>query len=77
MLKLTRISGNPKPLLIYFSNPETTMNSGVSDLTIEEDAKENEADIDEGLPIFPYERLKTSSTNPVTEIDITKREVNK
>lgn len=73
MLKLTRISGNPKSLLIYFSNPETTMNSGV----IEEDAKENEADIDEGLPIFPYEQLKTSSTDPVTEIDITKREVNK
>lgn len=75
MLKLTRIYGNPESLLIYFSNPETTMNSGVSDLTIEEDAKENEADIDEGLPIFPYERLKTSSTDPVTEIDITKREV--
>ncbi|XP_042444240.1 villin-5-like isoform X1 [Zingiber officinale] len=52
--------------------------TGVSDrievLTIQEDAKEGEAEDEEGLPIFPYERLKTTSTDPVTEIDVTKRE---
>lgn len=43
-------------------------------LTIEEDVKEGEAE-DEGLPVHPYERLKTTSTDPVTEIDVTKREI--
>nr|CAD1826032.1 unnamed protein product [Ananas comosus var. bracteatus] len=71
---LTATFEPPRESVAPKSSKETTMNSGVSDLTIEEDAKENEADIDEGLPIFPYERLKTSSTDPVTEIDITKRE---
>nr|CAD1826066.1 unnamed protein product [Ananas comosus var. bracteatus] len=71
---LTATFEPPRESVAPKSSKETTMNSGVSDLTIEEDAKENEADIDEGLPIFPYERLKTSSTDPVSEIDITKRE---
>lgn len=43
--------------------------------TIHEDVKEGEADDDEGLPTYPYERLKTSSSDPIEDIDVTKREV--
>ncbi|KAL8037182.1 hypothetical protein ABFX02_11G023500 [Erythranthe guttata] len=42
--------------------------------TIQEDVKENEAEDDEGLPVHPYERLKTTSTDPAEDIDVTKRE---
>ena len=52
------------------------MSSRIESLTIQEDVKEGEAEDDEGLPIFPYERLITTSQEPVTEIDVTKREVN-
>ncbi|KAG5563665.1 hypothetical protein RHGRI_000009 [Rhododendron griersonianum] len=60
-------------------NPETnskenSMSSRIEALTIQEDVKEGEAEDEEGLPIYPYERLKISSTDPVTEIDVTKRE---
>lgn len=37
--------------------------------------KEDEADDDEGLTTYPYDRLKTSSTDVPQEIDVTKREV--
>jgi len=50
------------------------MNNRVESLTINEDAKENEPEDDEGLPIYPYERLKTTAADPVTEIDVTRRE---
>lgn len=43
--------------------------------TIEEDATEGEVEDDEGLPVYPYERLTTSSTDPAEDIDVTKREV--
>nr|CAB3469800.1 unnamed protein product [Digitaria exilis] len=52
-----------------------TMTNTVESLTITEDAKENEPEDDEGLPIYPYERLKTTAADPVTEIDVTRREV--
>ncbi|KAK4709838.1 hypothetical protein R3W88_004351 [Solanum pinnatisectum] len=42
--------------------------------TIQEDVKEGETEDEEGLPIYPYDRLKTTATDPVTEIDVTKRE---
>ncbi|PPS00425.1 hypothetical protein GOBAR_AA20223 [Gossypium barbadense] len=42
--------------------------------SVKEDAKEGEAEDEEGLPIYPYERLKITSTDPVSEIDVTKRE---
>lgn len=58
------------------NNKENSMSSRIESLTIKEDVKEGEAGDEEGLPIYPYERLKTNSTNPVTEIDVTKREVN-
>lgn len=50
------------------------MNNRVENLTIQEDVKEGEADDDEDLSTHPYERLTILSTNPVTEIDVTKRE---
>ncbi|KAF5956565.1 hypothetical protein HYC85_003790 [Camellia sinensis] len=56
------------------NNKEHSMSSRIEALTIEEDVKEGEAEDEEGLPIHPYERLKTSSSDPVTEIDVTKRE---
>ncbi|KAJ1697999.1 hypothetical protein LUZ63_006511 [Rhynchospora breviuscula] len=44
-------------------------------LTIREDAKEEEVGEDEeGMVTYPYDRLKTNSEDPVTDIDITKRE---
>lgn len=33
------------------------------------------AEADSDLEIFPYERLKVNSDNPVTGINVTKREV--
>jgi gelsolin len=30
---------------------------------------------EDGLPVYPYDRLRTSSTNPAPDIDVTKREV--
>lgn len=52
-----------------------TMFSRVESLTINEDVKENEPEDDEGLPIYPYDRLKITAADPVTEIDVTRREV--
>ncbi|KAL6843230.1 hypothetical protein ACP4OV_026943 [Aristida adscensionis] len=50
------------------------MTNRLESLTINEDVKENEPDDDEGLPVYPYERLKTTAADPVTEIDVTRRE---
>jgi gelsolin len=49
-------------------------NSNATSETIQEDTKESEVEDEEGLQIHPYERLKTSSTDPATDIDVTKRE---
>lgn len=57
------------------NNKENSMSSRIESLTIQEDVKEGEAEDEDGLPIHPYDRLKTTSTNPVAEIDVTKREV--
>lgn len=51
-----------------------TMTSRVESLTINEDVKENEPEDDEGLPVYPYDRLITTAADPVTEIDVTRRE---
>ncbi|KAJ4709284.1 villin 4 [Melia azedarach] len=56
------------------NSKENSMSSRIESLTIQEDVKEGEAEDEEGLPIYPYERLKIASTDPVTEIDVTKRE---
>ncbi|KAK8635439.1 hypothetical protein V6N13_004176 [Hibiscus sabdariffa] len=56
------------------NSKENSISSKLESLTIQEDAKEDEAEDEEGLPIYPYERLKITSTDPVSEIDVTKRE---
>ncbi|KAL2482931.1 Villin-4 [Forsythia ovata] len=64
----------PKP------NPETNLRENSEEApkhkpeTIQEDVKEGDAEDEEGIPIYPYERLMTSSTDLVTEIDVTRRE---
>ncbi|GJW82055.1 villin-4 isoform X1 [Tanacetum coccineum] len=58
------------------SEPKSNGNSSSSKeetLTIQEDTKEGEVE-DEGLILYPYERLTTSSTDPASDIDILKRE---
>lgn len=62
------------------SNPEkndkeNSVSTRVESLTIQEDVKEDEVEDEEGLVIYPYERLKIMSTDPVPNIDVTKREV--
>ncbi|XVE71856.1 hypothetical protein DITRI_Ditri10aG0185400 [Diplodiscus trichospermus] len=57
------------------NSKENSVGSRLESLTIQEDVKEGEAEDEEGLPIYPYERLKITSTDPVSEIDVTKREV--
>ncbi|ERN07385.1 villin-4 isoform X2 [Amborella trichopoda] len=51
-----------------------SMSSRIEALTIQEDVKEGEAEDEEGLPMYPYERLKINSPEPVSDIDVTKRE---
>ncbi|CAN1229397.1 VLN4 [Linum grandiflorum] len=51
-----------------------SMSSRIESLSIKEDMKENEPEDEEGLPIFPYERLIVNAEDPPAEIDVTKRE---
>ncbi|ESW26730.1 hypothetical protein PHAVU_003G143200 [Phaseolus vulgaris] len=66
-------------LVTAISNPEiiaegASMSRRIESLTIEEDVKEGEAEDDESLPVYPHDRINTESTDPVTDIDVTKRE---
>ncbi|XP_038983999.1 villin-5-like isoform X2 [Phoenix dactylifera] len=72
-LKLSPRIYKPKPE-VNAKDSITAISSRTEALTIKEDVKVGETEDEKGLPIFPYERLKTSSTDPVTEIDVTKRE---
>ena len=65
-----RPKSTPEP-----NSKENSISSRLESLTIQEDVKEGETEDEEGLPIYPYERLKITSTDPVSEIDVTKREV--
>ncbi|XVE79969.1 hypothetical protein DITRI_Ditri14bG0100200 [Diplodiscus trichospermus] len=56
------------------NSKENSMSSRLESLTIQEDVKEDEPEDEEGLPIYPYERLKITSTDPVSGVDVTKRE---
>ncbi|KOM28975.1 hypothetical protein LR48_Vigan627s002400 [Vigna angularis] len=61
------------------SNPETidnevSMSKRIESLTIKEDVQEGEAEDDESFPVHPYDRINTDSTDPITDIDVTKRE---
>ncbi|KAH9653843.1 Villin-4 [Citrus sinensis] len=69
--KVSPEPANSKP---ESNSKENSMSSRIESLTIQEDVKEGEAEDEEGLPIYPYERLKITSTDPITEIDVTKRE---
>lgn len=51
-----------------------SMSDTIASLTVQEETKEGEAEVEEGLQIFPYERLKVNSPEPATGIDATKRE---
>ncbi|XP_019442412.1 PREDICTED: villin-4-like [Lupinus angustifolius] len=53
---------------------EDSMNSRIESLTIQEDVKGGEAEDDESLPVYPYDRVNTESEDPATDIDVTKRE---
>lgn len=71
---------SPKTIEVPKSTPdsnskENCISNRVGSITIQEDVKEGEAEDEEGLTLYPYERLKTTSTDPVTGIDVTKREV--
>ncbi|PKU66116.1 villin-5 [Dendrobium catenatum] len=72
MTKVSPVTSTKKPET-NSKESVNVMNSRIESLSIQEDVKEGEAEDDQG-PIFPYERLKTTSSNPVSEIDITKRE---
>lgn len=72
-LKVSPETPKAKPEAVPKEN-SNSMSSRIEALTIQEDAKEGDAEDEEGLPIFPYERLKVTSTDPVTGIDVTKRE---
>ncbi|KVI01420.1 Gelsolin domain-containing protein [Cynara cardunculus var. scolymus] len=56
------------------NSKENSMSSKIETLAIQEDVKEGEVEDDEGLKIYPYERLTTSSADPAADIDILKRE---
>lgn len=56
------------------SNPDEDSETSKIE-SIQEEMKEGEAEDEEGLMLYPYERLTTTSADPVTDIDITKREV--
>ncbi|KAI4344434.1 hypothetical protein L6164_011663 [Bauhinia variegata] len=70
-IKVSPGTAKPKP---ETNDKENSVSSRLESLTIEEDVKEGEAEDDEGLPIYPYERLKINSSDPVPDIDVTKRE---
>lgn len=67
----------PPPTPSPTSSPTPTPEPNSKDNSmgsIQEDAKEGEVEDEEGLTVYPYERLKTSSPDPVADIDVTKRE---
>ncbi|KAK7291876.1 hypothetical protein RIF29_07376 [Crotalaria pallida] len=61
---------------------DDSMSSRIESLTIHEDVKEGETEdvnegeveYDEGLPVYPYDSVNTASEDPITDIDVTKRE---
>lgn len=67
MYEATNEAEAPKP------TSEKTEEEAMS--SINEDAKEEEAGEESNLPTFPYERLKTDAEDPLSDIDLTRREV--
>ncbi|KAK8545133.1 hypothetical protein V6N13_066437 [Hibiscus sabdariffa] len=59
------------------NSKKNSMSSRPESLSVRDDRKEGEKEDEvdeEGVPTYPYERLKTTSEDPATEIDVTKRE---
>ncbi|KAJ1260205.1 hypothetical protein BS78_10G214500 [Paspalum vaginatum] len=71
--KLQTEASKPKPET-NAKESNSTKDGQIATSTVQEDAKEIQAEGKEG-PVYPYDRLRTSSTNPATDIDVTKREV--
>lgn len=71
---IPRVSPRPNSVSSHSRNNSSSMSSRIEALTIKEDAKEDEPEEDIGQT-YPYERLKISSPDPVSDIDVTKREV--
>ena len=57
------------------NSKENAMSGKIEALTIQEDVKENDVEDEEGLTLYPYDRLTTVSSDPAADIDVTKREV--
>ncbi|KAL5071137.1 hypothetical protein RYX36_022024 [Vicia faba] len=70
----TRGSLFPRSIKETNSDNENSTSSIEESLTIQEDVKEGEAEDNEGLPVYPYESVNTDSTDPMPDIDVTKRE---
>ncbi|XP_041021377.1 villin-4 [Juglans microcarpa x Juglans regia] len=70
-LKVSPVAPKQKP---ETNDKENSISRKLESLTIREDVKEGEVEDEEGLPVYPYERLKITSSDPITEIDVTKRE---
>ncbi|KAM0907641.1 hypothetical protein ACQ4PT_015983 [Festuca glaucescens] len=70
------IKGKPKPEVNAKESTTPAAKDGQTTVTptIHEDVKEGQPEDDEGLPVYPYDRLRTSSTNPATDIDQSRRE---
>ena len=69
-------ASKPKPE----ANAKESSTPAVNDVqtvtpTIQEDVKEGQPEEEEALPVYPYDRLRTSTTNPATDIDQARREV--
>lgn len=63
-------------VVIDISKTKSETNNGKDSMSsIQEDMQEGETEEDENLPVYPYERLKIGSSDPVPDIDVTKREV--
>ncbi|XP_019092506.1 PREDICTED: villin-5 [Camelina sativa] len=56
------------------AKPTSETNEEEAMSSIHEDSKEDEAEEESNLPTFPYERLKIDSEDPVSDIDLTRRE---
>ncbi|XP_010483240.1 PREDICTED: villin-5-like isoform X1 [Camelina sativa] len=65
---------NPSSEATEQAKPTSETNEEEAMSSIHEDSKEDEAEEESNLPTFPYERLKIDSEDPVSDIDLTRRE---
>ncbi|KAJ4810633.1 Villin-4 [Rhynchospora pubera] len=77
--KQTSVDANNKTKLDSNNNSNgkdslAIMSKRLEALSIQEDVKEGEPEDEEGLTLYPYLRLITTSNDPAPDIDVTKRE---